>query len=393
MITQVFRGPHSLYRRYQPFIESTIVAIGLASLIMLALSSLPVYPYNWVIVIGVAIAIAALRWPLVAYFIAVAVMVYPIYTINLYLAVLFVAIMALAHRPLSHYLGATVLVLATPVLAEYHLHWLVPILCGLWWGGMAGAWIGGLAAIWGKFLGGMAGLNMDWLVLAGQSLDTQTIISRFQDANSLETLLLLVEPFAGDSSVILYNLLQVLGWAIAGGFVGALTGYKWVKYRTPWSILVVTAGGGLIMMATHLGLPQWLQEAVSEEAGLVLQDPTGPLFSLLVVIIVGTTIHSLRESLDLPVAPRRKFWKRKPKASPAQARKIQPFRFLKRSAQSSRKGQEQEQQAVKEETEKDQTIADDLKQPRQPVPVPHYSELPEWEPPQDDSGLIMLEID
>jgi hypothetical protein len=27
------------------------------------------------------------------------------------------------------------------------------------------------------------------------------------------------------------------------------------------------------------------------------------------------------------------------------------------------------------------------------VRVPHQSELPEWEPPQDDSGLIMLEID
>ena len=35
----------------------------------------------------------------------------------------------------------------------------------------------------------------------------------------------------------------------------------------------------------------------------------------------------------------------------------------------------------------------DIDHTRRPVRVPSLSELPEWEPPQNESGLIMLEID
>jgi hypothetical protein len=218
MIARLFRGPHSIYRRYQAHLESILTAAGLAVLVTLALNHLAVYPYNWVLVIGVAIAVLGIRWPALAYILAVAVMLYPIYTINLYLAVIFLAVSALGHRIFIHYLGATTLVLATPWLAEYHLHWLVPILGGLWWGGLVGVWVGGLAAIWGKIIAGMAGMNIDWLLLAGQRPEAQVIVTRFQETNSLETLLLLVEPFAATSGVILYNLLQVIGWARPGPF-------------------------------------------------------------------------------------------------------------------------------------------------------------------------------
>lgn len=383
MIAQAFRGPHNLYRRYQALLESTATAIGLAVLVTLALLNLSVYPHNWVVVIGVGIAVLGIRWPLAAYIVAVVVMIYPIFIINFYLAVLFLGISALSQRVFVHYLGAAVLILGTPSLAEYHLHWLVPILAGLWWGGPSGAWIGTLAAMWGKILGGMAGMNIDWLVMAGQVPEAQAIIARFHDANSLQTLLLLVEPFAATSGVILYNLLQVIGWAVAAGFVGSLAGRKWVKYRAPWSILVLTAGGGLIMLGTHLGLPYWLSEAVTDSTVAALEDPTGPLFSLIVVIIVGTTVHSLRETLDLPVAPQqplssaRRYQQEKQKAS-----KSSPIKLFRRSARSSDPAGGIEPADI-----------NDFDRPRQPVRVPHYSELPEWEPPKDDPGLIMLEID
>jgi|GEM_PF-943521 len=386
MITQVFRGPHSIYRRYQALLESLATSIGFAALVTLALISLDVYPYNWVLVIGFTIAILGIRWDPFAYILAVAVLLYPIYTINLYLAVLFLAISALGHRLFVHYLGATALVLATPLLAEYHLHWLVPILGGLWWGGMIGGWVGGLAAVWGKIIGGMVGLNIDWLLMAGQSLDIPVIATRFHGANSLETLLLIIEPFAGTSSFILYNLLQVAGWIVAGAFVGSLAGRKWVKYRTPWSVLVVTAGGGLIMLATHIALPYWLQEAVSETAVTVTQDPVAPLFSLIVVIIVGTTIYSLRESLDLPVAPKRTLQIIRRQRKAKKASKVQPFSLFKRGPKA--------QDSPRQNKQVDQTDIDsDLTPRRRPVRVPHHSELPEWEPPKDDQGLIMLEID
>lgn len=379
MIAQTFRGPHNLYRRYQGFLERSLTACGLAALITLTLlDALPVYPENWVIVAGVAIAVLGIRWPLAAYIIAMATLLYPIYVINLYLAVLFVAVAVLGHRLFVHYLGATILVLATPLLAQYHLHWLVPILGGLWWGGATGAWVGGLAALWGKFIGGMTGANIDWLVLAGHTPDAGLIAVRFAAANSLETLILLVEPFADTATIILYNLLQVIGWAVAGGVVGALAGHRWVKYRSPWSILVITAGGGLIMVVTHLGLPRWLTEAVTPEALAVLQDPVGPLFSWLMIIIVGTTVHSLRESLDLPVAPPKP--KRSYSQEKKQKRKFQPVKLFQRGKTK----QDDRHQSVE---------LNDFDRVRRPIRIPHHSELPEWEPPKDESGLIMLEID
>jgi hypothetical protein len=382
MIAHAFRGPHNLYRRYQALLESTITAAGLAVVVALALRSVPVYPANWVSVIALAIAVLGIRWPLVAYVVAVAVMVYPIYTVNFYLAVLFLAIGALGHRHFVHYLGATVLVLTTPALAEYHLHWLVPILGGLWWG-TSGAWIGALAALWGKVLGGMAGMHLDWLVLAGQMPDVAAITLRFQDANSLDTLLLLIEPFATTSSIILYNLLQLLGWAAAGGFVGALSRRKWVKYRTPWSILVITAGGGLIMFATHLGLPYWLQEAVTAETLSAMNDPTRPLFSLLMIIIVGTTVYSLRESLDLPVAPKKNMWATRRRHKADNTGQPQFINFFKRARAGVGKRSPDLARG---------RLSEEAVSSRRPIRVP-YSELPEWEPPKDESDLIMLEID
>ena len=87
MIAQALRGPHNLYRRYQALLESTITSVGLAIIVALALESIPVYPHNWIVVMAVAIAALGIRWPLAAYLVAVGVMLYPIYTVNLYLAV------------------------------------------------------------------------------------------------------------------------------------------------------------------------------------------------------------------------------------------------------------------------------------------------------------------
>ena len=375
MLSQTFRGPHSLYRRYQAMIESAATAAGFAILVILALRGLEVYPNNWVVVIGVAIGLVGVRWPIVAYVLGVSVLAYPIFTINLYLAVLFVAIAALGHRWFVHFLGATALVLATPLLAEYHVHWLVPVLGGLWWGGATGAWVGALAALWGKLIGGMAGMNIDWVLMAGQSPEVEMVAARFGDANSLDTLLLLIDPFATSSTLMLYHLLQVAGWAATGAFVGTLSTHRWVKYHAPWSVLVVTAGGGLIMLLTHVGLPFWLQDAVLNNAYV---DPAAPLFSLLVVIIIGTLVYSIRESLDLPVAPKRTRWARQ-----RQRQKSRAFNFFKRSPKAT----------VNRREMIDPMPAPEQGHQRRPVRVPKQSELPEWEPPQNDSGLIMLEID
>lgn len=369
MVTQALRGPHSLYRRYQALLESALTAAAFAVVVALTLDKAAVYPDNWLLVIGIGLAVVGIRWPLLAYIVAVVLLTYPVFLINFYLAVLFLAVSALGHRVFVHFFGATTLVLATPFLAEYQLHWLVPILGGLWWGGATGAWVGGLSVMWLKMLAGMGGLNIDLLAIAGTGLDLQAVATNFATANSLETLLLLIEPFAAESSVILYNLLQLLGFALAGGLVGLLAWRRWVKYSAPWSIMVVTAAGGLIMLATMVGLPYWLNEAVAESTVLATQDPVAPLFSLMIVIVVGTTVYTLRESLDLPVAPKRKV---RVTAQPAAPKPLRRW-FTRQPSQPE--------------------LLEEGEPVRRPVRVPHQSELPEWEPPKKDSGLIMLEID
>ena len=136
------------------------------------------------------------------------------------------------------------------------------------------------------------------------------------------------------------------------------------------------------MLATHVGLPYWLPEALSKTALTRPPDPVAPLFSLLTVIIVGTVVYSLRESLDLPVLPKRVVVQPKQRGS---LFKVRPFTLFKRSPKPQvRQGEEGKEEGLTQE---------EMARPRRPVRVPHHSELPEWEPPKNDSGLIMLEID
>jgi hypothetical protein len=236
--------------------------------------------------------------------------------------------------------------------------------------------------MWGKVIYGMADLNIDWLMMAGLAPDPHMIAVRFQEANSLETLLLLVEPFAVTSNEVLYHLLQVVGWTLTGGIIGWLAWQKWVKYQAPWSVLVVTAGGGVLMLATHVGLPYWMPEVISEKALTTPPDPVAPLFSLLVVIIVGTVVYSLRESLDLPVAPKRSLWAVSQQKQRSKSRSLSIFKRSPKPQPGQSEGGTAEVAG-----------GEDFTHPRRPVRLPHHSELPEWEPPKNESGLIMLEID
>jgi hypothetical protein len=354
-MTAILNPPHRLFRRHQSFVEGAIAAAGLAAIVGLVLLAMPVYPPNWAPVIVAAIALTGLRWPMLAYLFAVVAVLYPIYVISLYLAVLFLALTVLGHRVLAHYLGATVLVLAVPLLTEYHLHWTVPLLAGLWWGTSAGAWMGGLAALWGKLLAGMAGLNPDWITLPGQPATLAGIVQRFHSLSSLETLLKLLQPFAPDTSTLLYHLLQIVIWAAAGAVVGTLAGRTWIRHRQPWSTVPVAVVGVLIMLGGHWALISWLTDVGPDQPDLTVQVGVATI-----AMLIAAPLAMVRHSLELPVAPR-----------PRIGKPILSWR--------ARLGQ------VRRPPQRDSAPVE----PR-PVPVP---ELPEWEAPDEDNGLIMLELD
>ncbi|MEJ2556486.1 MAG: hypothetical protein P8186_09690 [Anaerolineae bacterium] len=342
----LLRLPHGLMRRYLSWLERLLVAAGLSALLYGLMSSLPVYPLNWDLVILAVVFVVTLWSPGIAYFIAVAAAAYPLYTLSLYVAVLFLVVTLLGQRIFIHNLGATVLVLATPWLARYQVAWVVPLLGGIWWGAAGGAWMGGGAALWGQVAAGMAGLNPDWLTLIGSSPTMAGVAQRFGEANSLETLKLILEPLAPNATLLLYHLLQVVAWAVVGGIVGTLADRAWIQQRRPWGTIVTAALGAFALLGVHVGLGLWLeQQTLTTLAAL-----WSPLIATTVVVaIVVGILEGSRDFLEHPLPPVR--------------RRTRPER---------RHGRAREPE-------------------RAPLPVP--PQLPDWEPADEAEDLIMLELD
>lgn len=358
MTTTVLQTPHRIYKRYQPAIESALTAFGLGFLVASVLVAVPVYPPNWAPVLVTLVILVGLRWPLAAYALASLAVLYPIYTISLYLAILFGAVSVLLHRPLSHYLGATVLILASPWLAHYHLHWLIPILAGLWWGAANGFWIGGSAALWGKLFDGMAGLDIDWLAMAGALPATAGLMQRYQNLDALEMLFKLIQPFYPDTTFLLYHLLQVLLWGGVGLLVGFLVERRWINNFYPWGILLTVSAGVAALTGGHLALPVWLVEAAPATINY-----HNLLLAAIFALVIAGALEIIRRFFELPVSPK-PIQKR---AFPAEPMSLEPASSL--SAERST-GVGVYRAA--------------------PIQLP---ELPEWEPPAEDDDLILLELD
>lgn len=364
-MSALMRFPHGLMRRYLSFLERLLVAAGLSGLLYGLMISLPVYPTNWDLVILAAVFVVALWWPGAAYLIAVAAAAYPLYTLSLYIAVLFLAIALLGQRVFIHNLGAMVLVLAAPWLARYNLAWAVPLLGGLWWGAAGGAWMGGLSALWGQVAAGMAGLNPDWLVLIGTSPTIAGVAQRFGEANSLDTLRLILEPLAPNTTLLLYHLLQVVAWAAVGGLVGALADRAWIQHRRPWGAILGGIVGAFVLLGAHIGLGLWLERYTPESLS--------PMWSMLiattvvVAVLVGA-LEGLRDFLEHPLPPAR----RHPRRISTHSGQVRRAGSRQSRVRASRSGRGREGE-------------------RAPLPVP--TQLPDWEPADESEDLIMLELD
>ena len=348
------QSAHRLFKRYQSGIETAAIAAMLGALVAVVLLNIPVYPQSWSPVLVAVVVLLGLRYPLPAYLAAVAVVLYPLYTISIYLAVIFFAVAVLLQRPLSHYLGATVLIVAVPWLAKYQLHWVVPILAGLWWGALNGFWIAGLAALWGKVLGGMSGANIDWLLLAGKMPSVAAMAQRFHGLPAIDTLNKLLQPFAPDSTVLLYHLMQIVLWASVAALVGILGDSTWLHRRFyPWLTIFAAALGGIGLAAGHFLLSLWLPDVAPQIF------PWEQVFVTMTLgVVIAGSFDVTRRFLDLPLAP-----------APRKQRTLPRLKRLLRS----------------EKRQKSKAAADNA-----PIPVPN---LPAWEPPQENNDLILLELD
>jgi hypothetical protein len=214
--------PAWLYQRYHSFFDRLIPAGGMALLFILTGQATEVFPREWLWFIAGGILVAGVIAPVAGYVLFVLALAYPLYSISIYLAALALSVLTLGAFFVTRHLTALVLILVTPLLLPYKIIWIVPLLAGLWWAEWGGVLVGTGSALWLKIFAGMCGAKPDLILLSGQMPDANRLINHFHSANSLQTLLWLTEPLAPDSQALLLNILEILGWGLAGYGVGLI---------------------------------------------------------------------------------------------------------------------------------------------------------------------------
>ncbi len=306
--TQVNNAWASLAHHYQArrdLANRAIPAIGLALLLDALLSARPVYPAEWRTFLLLVVACLGFYNTIAGFIAALALAAWPLWTLSPYLATLFIAVTGLLHLLILKRFNWALLVAAAPLLAWNLILALVPLLGGMLLGPIGGFWTGALAAAWLKVAGGMGSLPTDLLTLHQQPILLSQVAERFHNVGSLETLQLLVAPFSRGSRQLLLDILQVLGFGLAGALVGWVRQMNWAENR-PWANLTLALClGALTAWATIFILPIWIGTA----AWAILLDDPYTTTGLFLTPIIALGLYCLRYLLTrsrkrpFPAAP------------------------------------------------------------------------------------------
>jgi hypothetical protein len=289
------------------------------------------FPAEWRLVLTSLVFVLGVWKPVAGYAAFIVAVAYPLYLVSIYVMALSLAVLVMLLPVMAAYseqgvLFLALLVLLTPLLARVHLAPLIPLLVGLWWEG-AGSWIGGgLAALWLKIAAGMAGRPVDLWQLNGLSVNIGSIVERFHEANSLQTVVRLLEPLglrvgrvplvrgielgaevsypAPAAMFALYNLLQVLVWAAAGWTVSAVLdrlSAQGMGRRRGWGLAALSLVPGLLLIwAAYVAVPWWLR---IDGPGWL--EPRWLPAHVVWVGLAAWGLDGLLRSLRWPVAPAR----------------------------------------------------------------------------------------
>jgi len=339
-IRSVIELPAWVYQRYQPMWDRIALAVGWSGLYVFysgvepwvraqGLADVPVFPPQWRVVLAALVFLLFLWKPVAGYAAFIVAIAYPLYLVSLYVMALILAVLILLAPVMAIYedrgvLFLVLLVLSTPVLASLHLAPLVPLLAGLWWEG-AGSWIGGgAAALWLKLCAGVTGGPVDLLQANGWTMTVGPLYERFHTANSLQTVLRVLQPLgvrlgrvplaqgielgvevsypAPAGVYILYNLVQVFTWAAAAYVVNAVLDRLYARRagRTRgWVLSALSLGPGLLLIwAGYVALPYWLR---MEGPGW-FDSPRLPA-QLLWIGLVAWGLDGLLQYLHRPISP------------------------------------------------------------------------------------------
>ncbi len=281
----VAQVPSWVYQRYSAVWQRAVLSVGWALLYLMVdariaaisnLEGVPL-PVEWRIVLAAFIFGVGLFKPALAYAGFVVALIYPLYLISIYVMALALAVLVLSVPVVVHHLPLTMMVLYAPVLAPYHLTPVLPLLMGLWategpegrWGRLSGGIAGALCALWLKIAAGMSdGLTDLWLI-NGWRMDLDMLYIQFHRANSLETLLRIVEPLTvsnGDvARIVLKHFLQVMAWFGAAYVVSSVRDLLLLRKQgragrgSAWTSVLSLVPGMLLIWAGYTAVSSWLQ--------------------------------------------------------------------------------------------------------------------------------------
>lgn len=289
------------YQRYRPFFDRLPAAIGMAVLFTLVDRSTGAFPVEWRTFIAAVIFTSGLALPIAAYILFIVALAYPLFTISIYIAALALSVLIVWAFLFSRHLTAVVLVLAAPLIAPYRLAPLVPLLAGLWWGEWGGVLAGMGSALWLKLFAGMCGAAPTLTRLSAQTWSVEHLLTRFHTANSLQTLLWMGEPLAPHPQALLLNILEVLGWALAGYGIGVM-GRRIDRMARPYlgllagfSAGLLGAGLGSIAAPQALGLLQPSALSISHLADFLIEWGVSG--------VVTAALYAAYRALNRPVIP------------------------------------------------------------------------------------------
>lgn len=308
-IRRVGTLPAWFYQRYRSLFDRLVPAVGMVALFMLTAQATGAFSKEWRLSIAGGVLVAGLAAPVAGYIAFILALAFPLYTISIYVAALALAILI----PLAFLvkdaqnLTAILLVLSVPALVPYRAASILPFLAGLWWAEWGGVLMGVGGALWLKIFAGMCGAPLDFanLTAGAHSLDASQLISRFHSANSLQTLLWLVEPMTSSQETLLLHILEVLAWGLGGYCVGLVSQYMFNKSSKPSLGLLASLAAGILGLSVGILV---LPMALGLRDSLAILLPFGVEYGLSSAVVA--VLYALSCYLNRSAVESLHFWRR-----------------------------------------------------------------------------------
>jgi hypothetical protein len=246
------------YQRHRPVIDNLLVAGFLALGVFRIWNVSGLFGMEWHIVLALTVLALGVQQRAWGYYAAVAAILIPLWNLSPYLMTLFVAATLLPRQWWIDRLPLVLLAASAPLLAEWHILGLAPLIAGLVGGPAAGFGVGVGSAIWMKLVAGLAEIPAELGYLHGVRVTWAAIAVHTQEASSLEILRMVVAPFIAGSSALLLHLLQSVGWGAAGWLVGKVRRLHWVKGEPRFLFVPALATGALVLWIAIFMVPAWL---------------------------------------------------------------------------------------------------------------------------------------